>query len=113
MPEASENIVFGSFNNFSKVTDEMLGIWAKILERAPQSTLFLKSRHFDNEKMRSFALKRMDKQGIDPSRVKLEGFSDDYLAEYNHVDIALDTYPYTGGMTTVEALYMGVPVITR
>ena len=117
MPEVNydigENIVFGSFNNFSKVTDEMLGIWAKILERAPQSTLFLKSRHFDNEKMRSFALKRMDKQGIDPSRVKLEGFSDDYLAEYNHVDIALDTYPYTGGMTTVEALYMGVPVITR
>ena len=55
----------------------------------------------------------MDKQGIDPSRVKLEGFSDDYLAEYNHVDIALDTYPYTGGMTTVEALYMGVPVIPR
>ena len=52
------------------------------------------------------------KAGISLARVELRGFSSDYLQQYNDIDIALDTFPYTGGMTTFDSLYMGVPVIS-
>ena len=57
-------------------------------------------------------MERMRKAGIDVSRVIMEGFTLDYLKEYRRMDIALDTFPYPGGGTTCDALYMGVPVIT-
>ena len=110
---ASRPIVFGCFNNFSKVTDEMLGIWAEILCRVPSSRLLLKHRAFQSDEGRSDALRRCETAGISANRIELRGLSAGYLAEYNDMDIALDTYPYTGGLTTIEALLMGVPVITR
>lgn len=106
------HITFGCFNNYSKVTDAMLLLWRQILVDVPDARLLLKSRPFGSEEGRSLAVERFERLGLDASRIELRGFSSDYLAEYADMDIALDTAPYTGGLTTCEALYMGVPVVT-
>lgn len=105
-------VTFGSFNNFSKVTDNLLTIWWNILKQVPGSKLILKSLVFASAYARQQAMERMEKAGMDIERIELREFSSDYLAQYHEVDIALDTYPYPGGATTCEALYMGVPVIS-
>lgn len=106
-------ITFGCFNNFSKVTDEMLFLWAKILKTLPGARLFLKTAIFDTADGKAVAFRRLEKAGIDLKRVKTQGHTAEYLKAYGEVDIALDTYPYPGGGTTCDALYMGVPVVTR
>ena len=105
-------VTFGCFNNYSKVTDAMLLLWRQLLTDVPGARLLLKSRLFGSEEGRSLAAERFERFGLDASRIELRGFSSDYLAEYADMDIALDTAPYTGGLTTCEALYMGVPVVT-
>ena len=105
-------VTFGCFNNYSKVTDAMLLLWRQLLAYMPGAWLLLKSRLFGSEEGRSIAVERFGRLGLDASRIELRGFSSDYLAEYADMDIALDTAPYTGGLTTCEALYMGVPVVT-
>ena len=105
-------VTFGCFNNYSKVTDAMLLLWQQLLLDVPDARLLLKSRLFGSEEGRSIAVERFGRLGLDASRIELRGFSSDYLAEYADMDIALDTAPYTGGLTTCEALYMGVPVVT-
>lgn len=105
-------VTFGCFNNFAKVTDEMLRLWAGILAEVPGSRLLLKHRLFNHTEGRTYAWQRLDRQGIPQGRVELRGLSADYLSQYDDMDIALDTYPYTGGLTTFEALFMGVPVVS-
>ena len=105
-------VTFGCFNNYSKVTDVMLLLWQQLLLDMPGARLLLKSRPFGSEEGRSLAVERFERLGLDASRIELRDFSSDYLAEYADMDIALDTAPYTGGLTTCEALYMGVPVVT-
>ena len=106
-----EPVVFGSFNNFAKITDEMLALWGEILRRVPDAQILLKNVHPSGE-----ALKRMGQRavraGIDPARLTLRPGSKDYLRDYLDVDIILDTFPYQGGGTTCEALFMGLPVVT-
>ena len=106
-------VTFGCFNNASKITDEMMSAWSKLMERVPKSRLLLKHKLFDSEEGRQFTQKRMMRLGFDLSRVELRGFSQGHIFEYADMDVALDTYPYTGGMTTFEAISMGVPVVTR
>ena len=104
-------IVFGCFNNFHKITDGMLCLWHQLLERVPGARLLLKNVSPDGrlvEAMRQRALKA----GFRPDQIDLRPGSWKYLDEYMDMDIALDTYPYPGGGTTCEALYMGVPVIS-
>jgi len=119
MPKVQESpwqtngyITFGCFNNFSKVTDEVLVAWGKILGKVPGSKLLLKHKLFGDDRGRQYTLDRLSRCGIDPKQVDLRGFSTDYLEQYGDMDIALDTFPYTGGMTTFEAMYMGVPVVS-
>jgi len=110
--EKNKYITFGSFNNFSKTTDGMLLLWKKILEKVPGSRLLLKSKIFGSQEGKLLVIKRLQQAGFDLDYVEMRPESKDYLLEYGDVDIALDTYPYPGGGTTCEALYMGVPVIT-
>ena len=107
-----EPIVFGSFNNYHKMTAEQLRLWAEILRRVPGSRLLIKSS-LDEAEYESNLRRKLEKTGIDMARVDIDKSGLDYLERYNDVDIALDTYPYTGGGTTCDALYMGVPVISR
>jgi predicted O-linked N-acetylglucosamine transferase (SPINDLY family) len=106
------HITFGSFNNFNKVTDGILRLWQQILMRVPGSRLLLKSKIFDSEEGRETVKERLIGLGFTMENIEMQGFSTDYLLQYRKLDIAFDTYPYTGGLTTCEALYMGVPVIT-
>ena len=106
-------VTFGSFNSFGKITDSILIAWKKILDTVPNSRLILKHKIFDTNDGKNFVGDRLKSFGFDLSRIEMRGFSNkNHLVEYADMDIALDTFPYTGGVTTCEALYMGVPVVS-
>jgi len=104
-------VTFGSFNNFAKVTDEILLLWRGILESVRGAKLVIKGKIASIDSGLHFAKKRLSILNYDLTRVEFRPFSPDYLEQYRDIDIALDTAPYNGGLTTCEALYMGVPVI--
>uniref|UniRef100_A0A7C4RUE6 protein O-GlcNAc transferase n=1 Tax=Desulfatirhabdium butyrativorans TaxID=340467 RepID=A0A7C4RUE6_9BACT len=112
--DANGYITFGSFNNLAKVSDTILHAWAKILALVPNSRLLLKARPLKDPQVCENVLQRLQRVGIDPHRVVLQGALShkEHLARYGEVDIALDTFPYHGTTTTFEALWMGVPVVT-
>ena len=101
-----ERVVFGCFNNSAKVSDDMLRLWHTLLMRVPDSKLVLKAWKPKNLRKRALSL------GYRPDQIEVRPMMLDYIHEYMDMDIALDTFPYTGGGTTCEALYMGTPVIT-
>jgi predicted O-linked N-acetylglucosamine transferase (SPINDLY family) len=107
-------ITFGCFNNPNKINEPLLIRWAQILNAVPKSKLFLKSSQYGFDDYNQRIIKIMKKNNIDENRLIFEGASPHYklLDSYNRVDIALDPWPYSGGLTTCEALLMGVPVIT-
>ena len=105
-------VTFGSFNQFVKVTDSILTAWKKILDAVPKSKLILKHEIFNTEDGKNFVGERLKSFGFDLARIEMRPYSPNWFLEYNDVDIALDTFPYTGGVTTCEALYMGVPVVS-
>ena len=107
-------ITFGSFNNIAKISAETITLWAELLHRIPLARLILKWSAFDDVGIRTRFEKLFVKQGISLQRIVIQGHSphSEMLALYSQVDIALDTFPFTGGTTTCEALWMGVPVVT-
>ena len=105
-------VTFGCFNAYRKITDPILRAWKKILDAVPSSRLLLKNATLNSDDGKNFVGRRLKDLGFDLSRVELRGTSTDWLAQYADVDIAPDTFPYTGGITTCEALYMGVPVVS-
>lgn len=108
-------VTFGSFNNLAKMNDEVVAVWARILERVPESRLLLMTKLLNDKGVCDAVRRRFAAAGIGAERLLLEGTStrELVLAGYGRVDIALDTFPYTGTTTSAEALWMGVPVITR
>lgn len=110
-----EGIVFGSFNSLPKINDELITLWARVLDAVPNSKLMLKNAGLTDERTRQFVAQRMQSLGIAAERLTLMPWSSDrssHLQEYANIDIALDTFPYHGTTTTCEALFMGVPVVT-
>jgi predicted O-linked N-acetylglucosamine transferase (SPINDLY family) len=107
----SGSVTFGCLNHYSKVTPHALDTWFEILRRTPGSRLIL---HCDAGSHQQHAWARMQSQGLDPARLEFVGFQPlvDYLNTYNRIDIALDPFPYTGGTTSCDALWMGVPLVT-
>jgi protein O-GlcNAc transferase len=107
-------VTFGCFNNLAKITDSVVALWAGILREVPQSRLFLKTSQLAQKASQKFISDRFAAHGIDPKRLTLEGPSPriELLSTYHKVDIALDPFPYPGITTTIEALWMGVPVLT-
>lgn len=105
-------ITFVSFNNLTKVTDETLRVWAKIVNAVPNSKLYLKGKAFRDQYGTDYMLARIEAAGLSLDRLIYEKDEQKYLQKYYEADIALDTFPYPGGGTTCDALYMGLPVIT-
>jgi predicted O-linked N-acetylglucosamine transferase (SPINDLY family) len=108
-------VTFGSFSNPGKIGPQVAEPWARILKRVPGSRLLLKYKGFDDPVNADRINAMFAAQGIEPERIVLEGDSpqSELLECYGRVDVALDPFPYGGGVTTLEALWMGVPVVTR
>jgi len=111
---ASGRVTFGCFNHLSKVNDSVVALWARLLGALPGSRLALRSKLLAQASVRQQTAARFAALGIGEDRLLLQGpvSRAEYLAGYQVVDIALDPFPYTGGATTAEALWMGVPVLT-
>ena len=111
---AEKTITFGCFNNLNKMNDTVVAVWARLLAEVPNSRLFLKARQLYRSSAHDDVIDQFMRHGVNSSRLVLEGPEEraNYFAAYNRVDIALDPFPYTGGTTTAEALWMGVPVLT-
>lgn len=110
---ASGRIVYGSFNNPGKVTDRAVSVWARILGETADSVLVMRYAGREDRAVQTEFSERFRVCGIEPSRLVFEGSTSygEVLDAYNRIDIALDTFPYSGTMTTMEALWMGVPVV--
>lgn len=107
-------ITFGSFNRLAKVTDEVVAAWCQILHAVPRSRMVFKAAALAEESVIQRFAVRFAQQGISADRLDLRESSPhaEMLMQYGDVDIALDTFPFNGGATTLEALWMGVPVVT-
>ncbi|HEX4095113.1 MAG TPA: hypothetical protein VHX64_00220, partial [Caulobacteraceae bacterium] len=111
---AARPITFGSFNDLLKINDQVISTWAKVLQAAPGSQLRLKWSALDDAGVRERVLRAFAGHGIEAERIELSGHSPHaaMLAEYGEIDVALDPFPFCGGLTTCEAMWMGVPVVT-
>jgi predicted O-linked N-acetylglucosamine transferase (SPINDLY family) len=107
-------ITFGSFQTMAKVSDSVLALWAQVMQSVPNSKMRWQSKAFGAESYRQSVKQRFTQLGIDESRVELVAFAsrEDYFAAHAQIDILLDTFPFTGGTTTCEALWLGVPTLT-
>ncbi len=108
-------VTFGCFNNLTKVQPPVIALWSRILGEVENSKLILKGKQLGDEGVRKLFQEKFLAHGVEPEQLDLRGSSPhiELLQEYNDVDIALDPFPYTGGLTTVESLWMGVPVISK
>lgn len=107
-------ITFGCFNNLIKMNDAVVALWARVLSAVPDSRLSLKSKQLAQASVRQGIAERFAAHGIGADRLILNGLAPqgEYLASFHHVDIALDPFPYPGITTSIENLWMGVPVLT-
>ncbi len=107
-------VTFGCLNRLAKVTEVALSVWARILEAVPGSCLMLKDRALDDAATQRQILNALLRNGVAPERVLLRGGTPhvDHLRAYGEIDIALDPFPNSGGITTYETLWMGVPVVS-
>ena len=115
LPAAARgHVTFGCFNNLSKINDRVVALWSRVLQAVPGSRLFLKARQFSDASVQQAMRGRFAACGVDPARLLLSPpvARSQYLAPHHDVDIALDPLPYPGITTTVESLWMGVPVLT-
>ncbi|RKP45607.1 tetratricopeptide repeat protein [Trinickia fusca] len=112
---ANGYVTFGCFNNHKKLNDHVIEVWARVLAAVPGSRLLLKNHQLNEAIIRNDTLARFARHGIGAERLMLEGPSsrEQYFAAYHRVDFALDPFPYPGGTTSVEGLWMGVPVLGR
>ncbi len=112
--ERNGYVTFGSFNAALKVNRSIVSLWARVLQEVPHSRLYLKLNASSDELLEQY-YQWFEHDGIAPERLTLQSRTATYqehLDCHNQVDIALDTYPFSGCVTTLEALWMGVPVIS-
>jgi len=113
--ERSGIFTFGSFNNPAKINQALLTVWATILQQLPNSRLLLKGKHLNDRGVQRSFLDSFTSRGIDAARICFSPHLPsrrEHLSLYNDIDLCLDTFPYNGTTTTLEALWMGVPVLT-
>jgi len=109
-----QQIVIGCYQMLPKINQKILQCWAQVLSASPHARLRIQVKEFAQVEAKKIFQSRLIDAGIDLERVDLFGAMNrkDYLASHSEVDFILDTFPYTGGTTTVEALWMGVPTLT-
>lgn len=112
---ANRQLTFGSFNNASKLTPRTLRLWARVLAAVPHSRLVLKAPSFSDQAAKRIFSERLQALGVQVDRVEFRGpvGLTNMMAEYADIDMALDPVPYNGGTTSLQAMWMGVPVVTQ
>jgi predicted O-linked N-acetylglucosamine transferase (SPINDLY family) len=107
-------VVFGSFNNLLKLSDTTVALWAQVLAAVPDSVLLIKAPVLRDEAVQATTRARFVAQGVDPQRLQFRGPTElsEMMQEYHDVHIALDPTPYNGGTTSLQALWMGCPMVT-
>lgn len=107
-------VTFGYFNNYVKLSDEALGVWARLLKRVPNSIMLFKAKEFEHAQPRERVQRIFAGAGVESGRISFMGLSSwhEHLKAHGKVDITLDPFPYVGGISTLESLWMGVPVVT-
>lgn len=110
----NQSITFGTLNNLAKMNDRVVACWARILNEIPNSRLYLNRSNLRDDALRKSIIERYAAHGIAENRLILEATAGRVAAlnSYNRIDIALDPFPYPGGTTSYEALWMGVPILT-
>jgi len=110
---ANAPVVFGSFNNAMKLSPQTIALWSRVLKAVPDSLLLLKAPSLRDAAVQTRFADLFAEQGIPRERLILRGPTGlaDMMQEYGDMDIALDPTPYNGGTTTLQALWMGVPVV--
>lgn len=109
------HVTFGCFNNLDKINAQVIAAWAEVMNAVPGSRLLLIAFDLGDTNVRTRIASTFASHGISALRLDFRGKCPraELLAAYNDIDIALDTFPYSGGLTTLEALWMGVPVVTK
>jgi len=109
---AAGKVTFGCLNNFCKINDALLSLWAQVLQKVPGSRLLLLAGDGDH---RQRTIGRLAQEGIDPTRVEFAPRQSrrGYLQLYHRIDLGLDSFPYNGHTTSLDSFWMGVPVVTR
>lgn len=111
----AEPFIFGCFNNIQKLTPEAVALWAEILKRTENAQLHLKAKQLNTPMVWKNIEKAFEKHGVAADRLVCLGYTNtrhEHLQLYNQIDIALDTFPYNGTVTTLEGLWMNTPVLT-
>jgi len=108
-------ITFGSFNNLPKINDEVVKIWSAILNKVENSKLLIIALGLKDEKVKNNLKKLFYNNSVRPEQLifKEDSSRKELFNQYNFVDIALDTFPYGGGTTSLEASWMCVPILTK
>lgn len=111
---ATGKVTFGCFNNPAKITDAVIACWSRLLRALPTSQLYLKYAAYRDAGVRQRYQALFAQQGIEPERIRFAGLSprNEYHLAYQEVDIGLDPYPFNGCATTLESLWMGIPIVT-
>ncbi len=106
---------FGYFNRASKASRDAVAAWARLLKQVPHARMLMKDPSFEAESVKAAIRRQLSDYGVPPDRVEFAGWTsrEKHLATYNEVDICLDPFPHTGGVSTWEALQMGVPVVSQ
>jgi predicted O-linked N-acetylglucosamine transferase (SPINDLY family) len=116
-PPVSSNgyLTFGVVNRISKISNEAIAIWARLLRADRTARLVIKDHGISDVSIRNMLLEKFAAHGIALERLRLIGQTsrERHLAAYGEVDICLDPFPHGGGVSTWEALHMGVPVVTK
>lgn len=108
-------ITFGCFNRLSKIGDACFALWGRLLRELPDARLLLKDKALTDPKHAETTWTRFEREGIDSDRVKFLGLTShlEHVGSCRLIDIALDPFPQNGGVTTLEMLWMGVPIVTK
>ena len=106
-------VTFGSFNHLNKMNNSVIKLWSTLLKKIPKSKLFLKYRSLNIDFYKNSIINKFYDCGINQEQLILEGSSprEDLLKTYNRIDISLDPFPYSGGTTNFESIWMGVPIL--
>ena len=112
--EKNKFITFGAFNNFQKLNEKTFSLWSKILEKVPTAKIFFNNASFQQKSIKDFIYRQFEINFISRERIIIGdgGNREIYLKSFNDIDLLLDTFPYGGGTTSLEAAWMCVPILT-